>query len=230
MRQLLLMSSSRADNPNYLEHGLHWLEEHFRNKKIVFVPYAGVSISYDNYTGMVHDAISPRGMQVQGLHTFADPVQAIEEAEAIAVGGGNTYMLLHQLYELGLIDPIKRKVAAGIPYAGWSAGSNIAGTSIKTTNDMPIIQPRSFDALKLVPFQINPHYTNAMPKGHRGETRQQRIEEFMMVNATPVLGIAEGTALKISGRNMTLLGQKDGVLFEAGKHRVLHAGDVSQFL
>ncbi|RUO44187.1 dipeptidase PepE [Aliidiomarina taiwanensis] len=225
MRNLLLMSSSRADNPDYLAHGLPWLSEHFAGKRVLFIPYAGVTMSHETYTGMVQEALAKENIQVTGIQDYTQPAEAIAEAEAVAVGGGNTYMLLHTLYETGSLDVLKRRIQEGMPYAGWSAGSNIAGPSIRTTNDMPIIQPRSFNALNVVPFQLNPHFTDAMPKGHRGETRSQRIAEFMVVDShTPVLGIMEGTALKVQGQHMQLLGEKDGVVFADNTRRTLKAG------
>lgn len=225
MRNLLLMSSSRAANPDYLAHGLAWLSEHFAGKQVLFIPYAGVTTSADDYTAMVAEAFAKVDLKVKGIHEFNNPRQAMQEAEAVAVGGGNTYMLLHKLYETGTLDILKRRIKEGMPYAGWSAGSNIAGPSIRTTNDMPIIQPRSFDALNAVPFQLNPHFTDAMPEGHRGETRSQRIAEFMVVdNHTPVIGIMEGTALKVSGSHMHLLGDRDGVVFADQQRRTLTAG------
>lgn len=231
MRNLLLMSSSRADNPDYLAHGLPWLRELFAGKQVLFIPYAGVTMSHATYTGMVQEALAKENIQVTGIQDFTNPSQAIAEAEAVAVGGGNTYMLLHTLYETGSLDVLKRRIQEGMPYAGWSAGSNIAGASIRTTNDMPIIQPRSFNALQAVPFQLNPHFTDAMPKGHRGETRSQRIAEFMVIDHTPVLGIMEGTALKVQGQQMHLLGDKDGVVFADNTRRTLKAGsNISHWL
>lgn len=225
MRNLLLMSSSRATNPDYLAHGLPWLSEHFAGKNVLFIPYAGVTTGADEYTAMVAEPFSKIDLKVTGIHEYQDLRLAMQEAEAVAVGGGNTYMLLHKLYETGCLDILKRRIKEGMPYAGWSAGSNIAGPSIRTTNDMPIVQPRSFAAINAVPFQLNPHFTDAMPEGHRGETRSQRIAEFMQVdNHTPVIGIMEGTALKVQGQKMTLLGDRDGVVFADQQRRILKAG------
>ncbi|WP_113905817.1 dipeptidase PepE [Aliidiomarina celeris] len=232
MLNLLLMSSSKAANPNYLAHGQHWLKQHFSGCNVLFIPYAGVSIQAHDYSQKVANALASAGISVQGIEAFRNPVKAIENADAVAVGGGNTFMLLHKLYETGCFDALKRRVQGGMPYAGWSAGSNIAGPSIRTTNDMPIIQPRSFTALGFVPFQLNPHFTDAMPAGHHGETRSERIAEFMHVdNHTPVIGIAEGTALKITGKHMSLLGDCDGVVFSNHQRQTLKAGEsCSQWL
>ncbi|CUS48962.1 MAG: dipeptidase PepE [Idiomarinaceae bacterium HL-53] len=220
MKSLLLMSSSRAANPNYLEHGFAWLTEHFQDRKVLFIPYAGIGMSHAEYTAKVANALKPQGLMVEGIESHTSPVHAIEQAEAIAVGGGNTFMLLHLLYKHGLVDKMKQKINTGTPYAGWSAGSNITGPSIRTTNDMPIIQPQSFRAVNAVPFQLNPHFTDAQPEGHRGETRSQRIHEFMHVDhRTAVVGIPEGTALKISDKQIKFLGELPGMLFQGGQQR-----------
>lgn len=233
MKNLLLLSSSRENQSGYLEHAIPMINEHLGDiKELLFIPYAGVTISYDEYTDMVQTALSPLGVTVIGIHTCPDPVKAINEANAVAVGGGNTFRLLHQLYENKLIDSIQSKVELGMPYIGWSAGSNVAGLSIRTTNDMPIIEPESFNALGLVEFQINPHYTDYNPPGHNGETRAQRLAEFMVLNPEmPIIAIVEGTALKRQGDALHLIGPKQGYIFQASKQTTIEAGaDLSQFL
>ena len=229
---LLLISASKADNTPYLSHALPWLQSHFADREVLFIPYAGVGMAHSAYTQRVADALKPAGIQVRGIESCADPRQAIASAQAIAVGGGNTYVLLNTLYQLGLIDAVRRQIAAGTPYAGWSAGSNIAGRSIRTTNDMPIVQPPSFTALDLVPFQLNPHYTDFVPAGFHGETRDQRLQEFMAVDPhTSVLAIREGSALQIRNQQMHLLGSKDGYVFRDGRKLTLQAGaNCSQWL
>lgn len=233
---LLLISASKADNTPYLSRAKAWLAEHFAGREVLFIPYAGVGMSHSDYTQRVTDALSDiaddSGVTVRGIESFASPKQAIASAKAIAVGGGNTYVLLDTLYRLGLVDQIRRKVAQGTPYAGWSAGSNIAGRSIRTTNDMPIVQPPSFKALDLVPFQLNPHYTDYAPAGFHGETRDQRLAEFMAVDPhTSVMAIREGTALKIKQQQMHLLGNKNGFVFRGGQKLIIKAGkNCSQFL
>lgn len=231
-RNLLLISASKADNTPYLEHAQSWLKDHFASRKVLFIPYAGVSISHSDYSAKVCDALASSGIEVIGIESAENPKEAVENAEAIAVGGGNTFMLLHSLYRYGLIDSIRKRVSQGIPYAGWSAGSNIAGLSIRTTNDMPIIQPPSFNALGLVPFQLNPHYTDYAPAGFHGETRDMRLAEFMAADAhTPILAIREGTALKVTDRRMELLGHKSGFVFHAGRKTFMKANhDCSQWL
>lgn len=221
-RSLLLISASKADDTPYLEHAKTWLSEHFGSRRVLFIPYAGVSISHRDYTQKVVGALTGTTFSIHGIDAATDPRQALIDAEAIAVGGGNTFVLLDTLYKLGLLDIMRRKLAAGTPYAGWSAGSNLAGRSIRTTNDMPIVQPRSFDALGVVPFQINPHYTDFVPAGFHGETRDQRIAEFNAYDPhTPVVAIQEGSALKVSGNQMQLLGHKPGYVFTQLRKYVL---------
>ncbi|QDP01316.1 dipeptidase PepE [Thalassotalea sp. PS06] len=229
---LLLLSSSRVGNSKYLEHAQQWIAEHLGNiKELLFIPYAGVSISYDEYTSMVQTALSSIGVKVTGIHESDDPVNAVNNAKAIAIGGGNTFHLLHQLYENNLLAIVRDKTEQGMPYIGWSAGSNVAGISIRTTNDMPIIEPPSFEALGLLPFQINPHYTNYLPPGHNGETREQRLQEFMVVDPqTSVLAIVEGTALKLTGTQLKLIGSEDGWHFKGGDKSAIVAGQEIDFL
>ena len=230
---LLLLSSSRVGDTNYLAHALPMISEHLAGiDELLFIPFAGVSISYDHYTEMVSTALAELNINVKGIHKFENAKQAVENATAIAVGGGNTFHLLHQLYQHDLIYTIKERVELGMPYIGWSAGSNVAGASIRTTNDMPIIEPPSFNALGLVDFQINPHYTDYTPPGHNGETREQRLQEFMVINpTTTIVGIVEGTALKRQGNNLNLIGGQAGFLFKAGdKKQIADGTDLSDLL
>ncbi len=227
---LLLLSSSRVGDTKYLQHALPLIKAKLDGvTELLFIPYAGVTVNYDDYTAMVQSALIDSGITVKGIHQFDDPVNAINTANAIAVGGGNTFHLLHQLYQNNLINAIQDKVAQGIPYIGWSAGSNIAGLSIRTTNDMPIIEPESFDALQLVSFQLNPHYTDHNPPGHNGETREQRLAEFMVLNeTTPIVAIVEGTGLDIKDNTMALVSglsdtdkNADGFLFKGNNKSVI---------
>ncbi|TLU66181.1 dipeptidase PepE [Thalassotalea litorea] len=224
--KLLLLSSSRVGSSDYLQHALDWIKDHLQqHDELLFIPYAGVSVSYDQYTQMVRTALKPLGIKVIGIHQTENSRQAVMDAKAIAVGGGNTFHLLHQLYENDLIAAIQQRVKLGTPYIGWSAGSNVAGLSIRTTNDMPIIEPPSFDALQLLPVQINPHYTDYIAPGHNGETREQRLQEFMVVDPnTSILGIVEGTALKLEQSKLTLLGNENGWHFKGGNKLELVAG------
>lgn len=215
---LTLLSSSKVDNSAYLAPYLPLIKNALKGiDELLFIPFAGVSISYDAYTDKVQQALAPLGIKVSGLHQYADAKQALQQSKAICVGGGNTFHLLHQLYQLDILDTIKQRVTKGVPYIGWSAGSNIAGASIKTTNDMPIIQPASFAALAFLPLQLNPHYLNYAPEGFHGETRDMRLAEFMQLNpTTSILGIPEGSALIFDGSTLRYVGQVDGYHFLNG--------------
>lgn len=221
--QLLLLSASREGDTPYLSHALplmHRFLEHADLSQAVFVPYAGVTLSYDEYTHKVNQALAPLKIQCKGLHTFADPVAAIYHASVILIGGGNTFMLLDQLYQKGVLTPIRQAVANGIPYIGWSAGSNVAGKTICTTNDMPIIQPESFTALKLANVQLNPHYSEWTQPGHNGETRLDRLAEYLVVNPEErVLALPEGTALEQKGDKVHIRGNKDAYWITAPAHK-----------
>ncbi|MDN7123656.1 dipeptidase PepE [Pseudidiomarina terrestris] len=238
-RKILLCSSSKVADSDYLEPVIPQLLRHLHEQldaqqscDVLFVPFAGVGMSYDDYTAKVAAQLEPHGLRVQGLHQVAEPAAAISSATAILVGGGNTFHLLAELQQQQLVTPLQDAVAAGVPYIGWSAGSNIAGLSIRTTNDMPIVEPASFNALALVPFQLNPHYTDYQPPGFHGETRDQRLAEFMVVAPeTPILAIREGTALQIIEDQMTLLGSEDGFVFQGGHKAQLPCNtDISSWL
>lgn len=231
--QLLLLSSSRAENSAYLAPYISWIRQHLHGiTELLFIPYAGVSIQYDDYLLKVKQALAPEGIRVSSIHQYPSPQQAIEQAQAIAVGGGNTFHLLYQLYQQDILQLIRQRVTNGLPYIGWSAGANIAGASICTTNDMPIIQPPSFNALNLLPLQLNPHYTDYTPAGFHGESRDMRLAEFMLVNpVTPVIALPEGTALKRSAKKLTLLGANGGYLFLGGnKTPLTEHCDIAKFL
>lgn len=247
---LLLLSSSRVGDTGYLEHALPMIGQFLAdldltnsaqdkqnnlpiaNKKFLFIPYAGISIGFDRYEEMLKEAIKDLAIDVTSLHHSADKTQAIRQCDGIITGGGNTFSLLNSLYELDLIEVIRKVVANGIPYIGWSAGSNIAAPTIKTTNDMPIVEPPSFRALDFVPWQINPHYIDGNPPGHNGETRQQRIEEFLIVNPDiKVIGIPEGSALKYQNDLLSFIGESDGFLFANGGKTSFNAkSDLNQML
>ncbi|WP_339723212.1 dipeptidase PepE [uncultured Paraglaciecola sp.] len=226
-----MLSSSRVGNEDYLEHAIPMLNQHLLTiKELVFIPFAGVSISWDDYTAKVQSALP--NYNVIGIHQFSNASKALENAQAIVVGGGNTFNLLNELYQQDLIAAVKKQINQGTPYVGWSAGANICGRSIRTTNDMPIVQPPSFDALNFVPFQINPHYTDYQAPGHNGETRAQRIQEFCILNPKmPVIGIREGSALLLQGDTLVMKGQLDGVVFEGVSQSVIEPNkDLSQYL
>ncbi len=231
---LLLLSSSKADDTPYLTHGIKWMADLVQpGSHWLFIPYAGVSISYDDYHQKVAAALDSLDFTLDSAHQLSDPAQSLGEYDGVMVGGGNTFHLLHELYHHNLVDVLRERVANGMKYIGWSAGSNVAGDSIRTTNDMPIIQPPSFEALRLVPFQLNPHYIDFNPPGHHGETREQRLLEFTCVDPLmPVVGIQEGTALKRQGDAMVLLGEKDAFLFQGSsqKQPVEPGADLSHLL
>lgn len=231
--QLLLLSSSRAHNSAYLAPYMAWLKTHLQGiEELLFIPYAGVTINSDDYLKQVAAALAPLAIKVSSLHQYADPKQAVVQAQAIAVGGGNTFQLLHKLYQQDIVQLIRQRVTDGVPYVGWSAGSNIAGQSIRTTNDMPIVEPASFKALQLLPLQLNPHYSDYKPEGFHGETRDMRLAEFMQLNpTTPIIALPEGTALQRSGDTLTLLGSGGGYVFKGGdKTAIAENGDLSHLL
>ncbi|WP_350274302.1 dipeptidase PepE [Kribbella sp. HUAS MG21] len=228
--ELLLLSNSTAPGRKYLEHALDALVEVLAGRdEVVFVPYA--LADHDGYTEQVRTALEPLGVRVTGAHTAPD---ALRGAPAIFVGGGNTFRLLRTLQLSGDLDVIRERVRGGTPYVGSSAGTNLAGPSVRTTNDMPIVQPPSFASLGLVPFQINPHYLDPDPSStHQGETRERRITEFLEENDVPVLGIREGTWLRRSGETLTLGGISAGArLFRRGAApaEVASGTDLSELL
>lgn len=228
---VLMLSSSRMGNEAYLTHARPMILTHLRDcRDVLFIPYAGVTLGWDDYVNKVQQALPE--VRVQGIHTAADPVEAVTSASAIVVGGGNTFNLLHQLYENAVLQAIREKVAAGTPYIGWSAGSNICGQSIRTTNDMPIVEPRSFAALGFLPCQLNPHYTDYQPPNHNGETRDDRLYEFTALNpSTPVLAIREGSALLLSEHRLILKGSLSGFVFSgAQKQAIEPEQDLTEYL
>lgn len=217
--RLLAFSSSRVGNGAYLETAVPIVKEFLGEKvlKIAFIPFAAVGNDYDDYTAMVKKGLAALPHSIDTV-TPGCANEVIEKADVIMVGGGNTFKLLHDIYYLKLLDVIRDKVNKGAPYIGWSAGSNILGPTIGTTNDMPVIEPKSFNALGLLPFQINPHYTNVKPDGHNGETRDQRLEEFIMLNpGLPIVGLPEGTGLLLNNGLLSLLGSLTAVLFQTGE-------------
>ena len=230
---LLLLSSSRTAGTPFLEHARDFLRGFLagRARRLLFIPYATVGSSHEQMTARVAEAFASLGHECVGIHTQADPVRAVESAEAVAVSGGNTFRLLQLLQQQRLLAPLRARARAGMPYVGWSAGSNVACPSIRTTNDMPIAWPADPEALGLVPFQINPHYTDVVPAGHQGETRDERLAEFMQLNpAMPVVGLREGSALLLSGGQLELLGSLPAKLFHGGRVQDLTPGQSLQSL
>ena len=214
-KNLLLLAGSKVHGQGLLEFAREWIDGHFpdKTKPVFFVPYA--EADHDAYAAKIRDALSPLGISVVSAHEDG-AVEKLEnnEVSGVFIGGGNTFRLLKTIQDNGLRELIREKVEAGLPYMGSSAGTNMACPTIKTTNDMPIVMPDSFDAIGLVDFQINPHFLDPDPNSkHQGETRDERIREFHEENTTPVLGIREGTALRIKGSRIELLGEHTARLF-----------------
>lgn len=232
-QRLLLLSSSRVVGTRYLEHAHAYLRGFLnsRVRTLLFVGYARVARDYDEYTERVQANFAALGYALTGLHRSTDPAQAVAAAEALVIGGGNTFHLLRELYVHNLLGIIRERVTAGMPYIGWSAGTNVACPTIRTTNDMPVVWPERCEALKLVPFQINPHYTDAQIPGHQGETHAERLQEFMRANPdTPVIGLREGSALWIEGNDIQLLGSQTARIFSRRDAREVAAGESLNFL
>jgi dipeptidase E len=186
--------------------------------KGLFIPFAAVTFSFDEYEQIVKQAFSEMGFELSSFHQLKDKQRAIEEASFIAVGGGNSFALLSRMYEFDLLELVREKVEDGTPYLGWSAGANLSCPTIKTTNDMPIVQPVSLDALNLVPFQINPHYHELKFEGQGGETRKDRLNEFLVLNPDKrVIGLPEGMLLERQDDTLTLKGSGEAKLYEANK-------------
>lgn len=218
-KKLLLLSSSKVKTGKYLEEAIPVIKNLLgsKKKKIIFIPFADVSGDYQAYADKVKSALLDTKYELEVLLP-QNAKKILSTADAIMVGGGNTFKLIHDLQKLNLIKPIQQMIEAGMPYIGWSAGANIAGASIKTTNDMPVIEPKSFDALQLVPFQINPHYHNIIPFGQNGETRDMRLQEFLLLQPeTPVIALPEGCALLIKNKVITVKGSVDAILIKAGE-------------
>jgi dipeptidase E len=205
--RLLLLSNSTSE-AGYLVHALDQIVALAQGEpEAVFVPYAGVARGWDDYAAMVAEALAPAGIAVRPLHRAADPAALASAAPLVLVGGGNTFNLLHHCRRGGVLAALKARDRAGLRFVGWSAGANLVCPTIRTTNDMPVVDPGGLDALGLIPFQINPHYTNASPPGHRGETRDQRLAEFLVLNPdVPVLALPEGDWLRVSDESMELGG------------------------
>jgi dipeptidase E len=216
--KLLLSSNSTLHGEPYLQFCKSDINNFLANNmatKIVFIPFAAVTFPYDEYLKNVQVGLDNSEIEITSIHQYDNKQKAIKEADAIMVGGGNSFKLLNEIYEDDLLNSIRDAVKSGTPYIGWSAGSNLACPTIKTTNDMPIICPPSFDALNLVSFQINPHYIHGNPPGHNGETREQRLTEFLEVNPTiSVVGLREGTMLKVEDDNITLIGDREARIFK----------------
>jgi len=217
--RLLLISNSTNPGEAYLDYPKNNIRDFLGAKPVraLFIPYAAVTFSYDSYENKVNERFREIGHEVVSIHHFTDPVEAVKNADAIVTGGGNTWKLLKMIQDKGLIEIVRQKVIAGTPYIGWSAGSNMACPTIRTTNDMPVVEPVSFNAFNLIPFQINPHYLDVNPSGHAGETREQRIEEFIEANpGIIVAGLREGTLLRLENNKLDLIGKRSLRIFRKG--------------
>jgi dipeptidase E len=232
--KLLLISNSTMPGEPYLDYPKYEIKKFLGEKPVtaLFIPYAAVTFSFDEYANKVEERFSEIGHHVVGIHTFKNPVKAIEQAKAIIIGGGNTWQLVRMMNDNHIMLAIRDKIISGTPYIGWSAGSNVACPTLRTTNDMPIIDPKGFNCMNLVPFQINPHYLDANPNGHGGETREQRIEEFLEINSdTYVAGLREGTMFKYEDKKLELIGDKKCRIFRKGQEpRELNSLDDYSFL
>jgi len=221
--RLLLISNSTNVGESYLEHARDKLKDFLNINycNILFIPYAGVTISYTDYSLKVNALFREIGFFVDSIDKFRNPSEAVKNAKVIMVGGGNTFQLLKLIYDNKLLALIREKIISGTPYIGWSAGANIACPSIRTTNDMPVVQPESLNSLNLIPFQINPHFLDFHPEGHAGETREARIKEFIELNREIyVVGLREGTMLKIEDQKINLLGRRSARIFRYGMEPV----------
>lgn len=215
-RRLLLISNSTLYGSGSLDHAAAQIQDFLGElQRVLFVPFA--LHDHDAYASLARERFQKMGYELDSIHLAADARQAVEDAEAIFIGGGNTFRLLKALYDFDLLGAIRRRVNAGMPYIGSSAGSNVAGPTIKTTNDMPIVQPPSFEALGLVSFQINPHFLDPDPNSkHKGETREERIVQFLEENDTPVAGLREGAMLRIEDGVTLLKGSSGARVFRKG--------------
>lgn len=241
MKRLLLISNSTMAGDSYLNWPKDQIKDFLKDdvKKVLFIPYAGVGLSeygleasYNAYEEKVQAVYKELGYELYSIHKENDPAKAVLDAESIAVGGGNTFHLVGQMHNNNLMELIRQRVEEGMPYMGWSAGSNVACPSLMTTNDMPIYEPESFKTLNLIPFQINPHYLDANPDGHAGETREQRINEFLKVNKNiTVVGLREGCLLQIEGERLLLKGKHSMRIFHHdAEPKELNASDILDFL
>ena len=221
-KRILAFSSSRSGSSGYLETALPLIKNFLGDKplQVAFIPFATAGNDYEVYADNVRTALKSLPHTITTVNQ-KDAKNSIEQSDVIMVGGGNTFKLLHDIYEANILDAIRNKVSSGKPFIGWSAGSNILCPSISTTNDMPIIEPKSFNALGLFPFQINPHYVNEKPAGHNGETRDQRLAEFMTMNpGISVVGLPEGTALHLEDGVLRFIGPQKGLLLYADENNI----------
>lgn len=231
MKKLLLLSNSTNYGEAYLGWPQKHLSEFLSGKKdgLLFIPYAGVGFSWDEYYEKVNTVFSDLGKEIESIHHFQDPIKAIQQAEVIIVGGGNTFQLFRLCQKQGLMAPMRKKVEEGTPYIGWSAGSNLACPTLCTTNDMPIVEPPSFDGLSLIPFQINPHYTEKTIEGHGGESREQRLKEYTALRAeSDVVCLPESSLIEVTEEEYRLKGD-DAYVLRADQKMLWKEGETRVF-
>lgn len=220
VRRMIIASTSTIYGGEYLDYLLDEMAQLFMDtEEVIFIPYARPGgITHDKYTEKAAKAFRKSGKKLIGLQTFKNPVEALQNAKGVFTGGGNTFVLVNALYRLELMQPLREAIFNGLPYLGTSAGSNICGVSMQTTNDMPIVYPPSFKTLGAIPFNLNPHYLDPDPNSkHMGETRETRIAEFHTQNTVPVVGLREGSWLRVNGDEIILKGKLKARVFEQGK-------------
>lgn len=220
MRNFILASTSTIHGSEYLSYLSEEIQSLFENiDEIIFIPYARPSgVTHDEYTETVQKFFHTISIKVKGLHNFENPENAILNAQGIFTGGGNTFLLVKQLHDLNLMKTLKNKIEKGTPYLGTSAGSNIGGVNMKTTNDMPIVYPKSFETMGIIPFNLNPHYLDPdLNSTHKGETRETRILEFLSQNDLTVIGLREGNWIRAKGNTLSVEGKEDTRIFQKDK-------------
>jgi dipeptidase E len=234
MMNVLMLSNSTMPGTPFFTWPKPWVKEFLNHSatNLLFIPFAAVTFSFDEYEQKVKEVFQSLGYQIQSIHHQKDKVAAVEQAAGIVTGGGNTFALLARMYEHGLQEVVRKKILSGTPYIGWSAGANLACPTIMTTNDMPVVQPPSLNALNLVPFQINPHYHELKFEGQGGETRRERLEEFLALNPSgAIIGLPEGMLLQRNGDKLVLHGNGTAKLY---RHRApvdeLESGEDLSFL
>ncbi len=234
-RNLLIVSTSTVHGLPYLSYLKKEVVKHFAGcKEIVFIPFARPGgVSWDDYTQVARNFFESLDISVKGIHEFDHPVNALKDAQGVFTGGGNTFVLLKEMHEQDLLKPLRSCISDGMPYMGTSAGSNLTGMTVNNTNDMPIVYPPSFEALGVIPFNINPHYLDPDPSSkHMGETRETRIKEYLVFNNLPVVGLREGSFLEVKGNEIQLKGELSMRMFEKGKtpYEVEPGADISFLL
>ena len=231
-RKLLIVSTSTVHGKPYLSYMTDDIKVHFAGiDEIVFIPFARPSgLTWDAYTEIARTYFKAIGIKVKGIHEFEDMTEGLKQAKGVFTGGGNTFVLLKEVWEQGLMETLRRTIHAGMPYMGTSAGSNLTGMTINNTNDMPIVYPPSFEAVQAIPFNINPHYLDPDPSSkHMGETRETRIKEYLIYNNLTVVGLREGSFLKVAGNEISLGGELPMRVFEKDKepYEVKSGSDIS---